>query len=113
MARIGCTDLFLSMPVHPHEVPIFLVGKIKLTAESAFERLANSARQVNVCRRDYDAVRAFLDTDDAIHRVFPSLGFLLVPHQLQDLRLLRRKKITAQRNDTSWELVVDPMAGLA
>ena len=61
MAASGLTG-----PIYPHEISVFLEIVLDLAVEGALDRLANAARQVDVCRVDLDPVRVLLDTDDPV-----------------------------------------------
>src|ERR1700757_1568894 len=89
----------LGSPVDTHEISAFVEMLVECAVKGALGGGANPARQVNVCRMNDDALRLFIDTDDAVERMLALFGFFLMTRQTNDLILLLRSEGAAQFDD--------------
>jgi hypothetical protein len=97
-------------PIDAHEVPGFVEMRVEGTVKCALQCLPEAAGQVDIRRRDHQALVRLLDADDTIERVLALLRFLLVSRQADDLILVLLRGATVQGDDARGEPVVDAMA---
>jgi len=79
--------------------------------EGALDRLANPARQMDVCCVDHDSLRVLLDANDPVERMLLFLCLLLMAGQMDHLLLVRMGEITFQIHNAGGIFVVDAAAG--
>jgi len=100
-------------PIDPHEIAVLVVMEFGFAMPRPLLRFADAAREVNVGGVDDEPLGRFFDVNDAVEGMFLFFRFLLVTGEADHLRPVLVNKRTAQCDDASGKVIVDPMTSLA
>lgn len=109
----GRSALAVSAPANPDEVAVLLEGHPELTPLSPLNRLADAARQVDVCRGDCQTLGVLFDRHDPVQGVFRLFDVFLTPRHADELVLVRQCEGIFERDDAGGKPVIDAAAGWA
>src|ERR1051326_1717837 len=83
---------------------------VELAVEGTLQRLSDTPGQVNIGRRDHQALVFLFDADDAVERMLTVLRFFLISRQPDEFVLVLSEECTIQGDDACREPIVDAMA---